>query len=75
MGIGFYILGVITLFLIFWTTHERDELTWGKLVMGILISLLSWPIIIIVAIIMIIFGITIFIYWLSRLDFWNKKVF
>ena len=70
-----YITGVIAMLLVFWLTHKKEEITWRKLTMGILISLGSWVMLMIMCIIVIWVGIILFIYWFINLEFWNKKVF
>lgn len=61
--------------LVFWLTHKKEEITWRKLTMGILISLGSWVMLMIMCIMVIWVGIILFIYWFINLEFWNKKVF
>lgn len=75
MMIAIYITGVIIMLLVFWLTHKKEKITWGKLTMGILISLGSWITFIVMCALVIWAGVILFINWLSRLDFWNKKVF
>lgn len=70
-----YITGVIAMLLVFWLTHKKEEITWRKLTMGILISLGSWVMLMIMCIMVIWVGIILFIYWFINLEFWNKKVF
>lgn len=70
-----YITGVIAMLLVFWLTHKKEEITWRKLTMGILISLGSWIMLMIMCIMVIWAGIILFIDWFINLEFWNKKVF
>lgn len=75
MGVILYIIGVIIVICIFFITHKKNEITWKKSIMGILISLSSWFIIIVMTMMIAFIGIVFFIDWLGHLEFWNKKVF
>lgn len=75
MMIAIYITGVIAMLLVFWLTHKKEEITWKKLTMGILISLGSWIMLMIMCIMVVWAGIILFIDWFINLEFWNKKVF
>ena len=75
MIIAIYITGVIIMLLVFWLTHKKEEITWRKLTMGILISLGSWITFIIMCALVIWAGTILFINWFIDLEFWDKKVF
>lgn len=70
-----YITGVIIVLFTFFMSYKKNDITWKRLIIGIIYSLGSWFSFAIMIIIALYITIIVFTEWFSSLEFWDKRVF
>lgn len=73
--INLYITGVIIVLFTFFISYKKNDITWKRLIIGIIYSLGSWISFAIMMVMFIYVTIILFIGWFSSLEFWDKRVF